>query len=194
MDDGRSREATAPTPGVGAEGTRFPRSDGGDSEVEALRATREEAREVLNYKLDLLDSLDDKATWTARTAVVVLGVLISGVGATGSSGVAAAGTWVFAFGALGVTLLLGSVVVGVAAATDSEVNPGPGRSFRREVREERYDEREWNATLLDGYDEWIETAEDVTATNRSQLLVAQTSLVAAFLALVLAVGLSIMPQ
>lgn len=163
------------------------------SDAAALRATRAEAREVLNYKLDVLDSLDDKATWTARTAVVVLGVLISAAGLSGPSAVSTVGPWALALGTVGVGLLLCSVLVGVAAATDSEVNPGPGRSFRREVREEHYDEAEWNATLLDGYDEWIDTADDVTATNRTKLLAAQASLVAAILALVLAVGLSVMP-
>jgi hypothetical protein len=164
------------------------------SDVAALRATGAEAREVLNYKLDVLDSLDDKATWTSRTAVIVLGVLISTAGPTALSPVSAVGPWVFALGTVGVSLLLCWVLVGVAAATDSEVNPGPGRSFRREVRERQYDESEWNATLLDGYDEWIATADDVTATNRTQLLAAQVSLVGAILALVLAVGLSLMPQ
>lgn len=149
---------------------------------------------MLNYKLGVLDSLDDKATWTARTAVVVLGVLISGAGATGPSLVWTANPWSLAFGTLGVGLLLCSIVMGVAAATDSEVNPGPGRSFRREVRRERYEEWEWNTILLDGYDEWIDTADDVTATNRSQLLIAQWSLVLAFVVFVLAVGLSIVPQ
>lgn len=193
MDDGRSREATGPTPDVGVEGTRFPRGDGCDSEVEALRATREEARAILEYELRSLDELDDKAMRTVRTAVVVLGLILSVLGVTGPASVAGLPIWQFRLGALGVGFLVVAVLVGMVAATDTAVQPGPDAEFRREARTEAYTEREWLVIVLSGYDEWIETAKGATARNASRLLLAQVALVCAFLSLLAAVGLSVMP-
>lgn len=193
MADGSPPDPAGGPTGVGAEGTRFPGSAGGDSDVAALRATREEARAILEYELRSLDELDDKAMRTVRTAMVVLGLVVSVPGVAGPTSVAKLPSWSLRSGALGVGLLVVTVLVGTVTATDTAVQPGPDAGFRRETRTQTYTEREWLLVVLAGYDEWIETAKGATARNASRLLFAQVTLVCAFLSLLAAVGLSVVP-
>lgn len=55
----------------------------GESDIEALRVTRTEYRAVLDHQIALLNDLDAKAMWTARTAVFMLGILVSAAGIAG---------------------------------------------------------------------------------------------------------------
>lgn len=179
-----------------ADGSRFPAEAErrAPSDTAALRATREEARTILDHEIRLLNDLDDKAMRTVRTAVVTLGALISAAGLGGPSAVASVGAWPLRLFALGCVCLLVTILVGTVASTDSDVILGPNEAFRSEAKVGGYSETEWLVTLLDGYDAWIAYADEVASRNELRLFVAQVALFGAFLAFGAAVGLFIMMQ
>lgn len=147
------------------------------SDIEALRITRTEYRAVLDRQISLLDDLEDKAMWTARTAVILLGILVSGAGIAGRPGLVAlpvGATITFGFGAAG---LIVTIFVGVGVYTVSQPRFGVGDSHRREVTEMPYTEREWLVILLDDYGEWSGELEALNVENASQVFLTQTLLV-----------------
>lgn len=123
---------------------------------------------------------------------MTLGGLISAAGLAGPSAVASVGAWPLRLFAIGCVLLLVTILVGTVASTDSDVRLGPAAEFRSEARVGGYSETEWLVMLLDGYDERIEFTDDEVRANQLRLLVAQMTLVSAFVAFAAAVGLFIM--
>lgn len=81
----------------------------------------EESRRVLDHQINLIKTLDERAAWTLRIGVVLLGVLISAARLLGVSNVN-----VFGIGGVGsvlLSLLVGIIVYGVS---DLDVGPEPG--------------------------------------------------------------------
>lgn len=152
-------------------------SAGGDrTDTAALRLTREESRAVLDHRLAELTDLDDKAMWTMRTAVILLGILASAAGIAGQTTVTSRSPATSASFGLGILGLFLTLIVGVGTYSVSITTPGVGGSHRREVRTASYTEQEWLETLLDAYDEWIAEMERSTDENARLVFWAQALL------------------
>lgn len=124
------------------------------SDVEALRVTRAEYRTVLDHQIALLNELDSKAMWSARTAIILLGLLVTAFGIAGSpvlAGLPTGATIAFGAGSVGLAL---TVVVGVGTYTASMPRFGVGANHHEEIISSTYSEREWLELLLDEYDKW----------------------------------------
>ncbi|MFB6142502.1 MAG: hypothetical protein ABEJ30_04080 [Halorientalis sp.] len=189
---GRDREPT----GEGAEVEDLVPADPEDgplqappeTDYEVLVETRREARTVLDHRISLLNDLDDKAMRTVRTAVLVLGLIFSAAGVTGSEGIQRLSSWPLRFATLGVCGLFLTIVYGIVTYSDSETQLGPGRAFRREARTECYSKRQWLNLLLEGYDEWIDVVERVNERNAARLNRVQFSLITSLLCLLAALA------
>lgn len=162
--------------------------------VEALRDARRESRAALDHRVRLLYEIDEQAMRSVRTAVVTFGVLVSAVGIAGSAGRLHASVVTVALAVLGVLALFCSVFVGVGVASISATDFGIGSSYRRDVRDGSYSERDWLRAVLRGYDEWDAELEAVNRRKESYLFVSQALLLAALGLLAAAVGLSVMPH
>lgn len=155
----------------------------GGPDIESLRLTREESRVVLNHHLSLLNDLDDKAMRTVRTAVILLGILVSAAGISGVERLGALPVVVlFAFGS-GSVLLLVTAIIGVATYTLSDMSFGVGSDHRREVSEGNYSEEEWLLLLFEEYDRWSSEMAQVNQDNASRLFVSQAALIASLVLL-----------
>lgn len=151
------------------------RDDG--SAIEALRLTYVEYRAVLDHQLALVNELDDRVMWPSRTAVVLLGILISAFGLAGRSILVdlPIGTTVFfALGGLGLVL---TIFVGIGAYTVSNPNFGVDASHRRELQERPYTEREWLNLMLDEFEQWSHEMEAINAKNAQHVFQTQTLLI-----------------
>jgi hypothetical protein len=140
------------------------------SAIEALQSTREESRAVLDQQVTALSTIDDIAMRNARTAIIVLGIVASVALAVAQQ--TAGGSipaLVLVVGTAGVVALLGAILFGIGTVSITTAEYGIGASYRAELREEDYTEREWLETLLAGYDEWT-AAMDVTIVQNVQLL------------------------
>lgn len=106
---------------------------------------------MLRERISLLREIDDKAMRTVRTAVVVLGLVVSANRLSPSQ--PDLGTLAGQLGLLGSALLTTAVVVGTYTYAVSDVDFGVGSDHRREVRREAYTQREWLQFQLGEYDE-----------------------------------------
>src|SRR6056297_198841 len=92
--------------------------------TKALRSACQESREVLDYQLSVQDDIDDKAIWSVRTAVLVLGLLLS-AGSLGDISQFLSFPWyVHGLAGFGIGLLLLSVYFGIGTYTMTETYPG----------------------------------------------------------------------
>lgn len=75
-------------------------------DIEVLRSACEESRLVLDHQLDVLGEIDDKAIWSVRTAVIVLGLVISAVSFADGSSIRTLQLPVFGFAVTGTLALV----------------------------------------------------------------------------------------
>ncbi|GAA0304136.1 hypothetical protein [Halarchaeum salinum] len=150
--------------------------DSEEPDIEALRLTLKESRRVMDHQIDLFDEIDDKAMRSVRTAVIVVGFIVSALGIAGPDAATNVGRYALSFGVLGVFSLLTTVFAGIGTYVVSDVPYGIGRSYREDVRDGGYTEKEWVEKLLDGYDEWTQELEEEENRNRRYLDVTQFSL------------------
>lgn len=160
------------------------------SDIEALRITLAEYRVVLDHQIDLLNDLDDMAMWTSRTAVILLGILVSGAGIAGRLVLVSLppGAMIsFGIGGLGLVV---TIFAGVGVYTVSQPRYGVTDSHHREVTEMPYTEREWLGLMLEEYDEWSDELAVLNAENARLVFLTQTLLVGSLATLFVATILS----
>lgn len=128
-----------------------------DSSV--LESACDESREVLDYQLSVQEDIDDKAIWSVRTAVLVLGLLLSAGSLGGVSQFLVLPWYVHGLAGSGVTLLLLSVFFGIGTYTMTETYPGISHQQRIRAQQENYDYEEWKLHLLLNY-QWSITGQE----------------------------------
>lgn len=143
-------------------------SDGVSTEthVESLEVVREESRHVLTEQLELLSDIDDKAMRSVRTALILVGLVVSAVQISGGpDSVSNLGRAAFTAGATGVILLLCSILTGIYTYAVSDPPLGIGETHRRDVLDGGYSHHEWLRLQVSEYDEWTETAAEMNDRN-----------------------------
>lgn len=135
--------------------------NGGGPDIEALRVTREESRSVLDHQLALLNDLDDNATRTVWTAVI----LSTAAGVAGVNGLRTLPPDVLNLFAGDAIYFLSSAVIGVSAYTASDLSMGIGPGHREEVFAREYPESEWLELLIAEYDQWFVSMRSTNARN-----------------------------
>lgn len=158
--------------------------------IGTLRSACGESRAVLDHEIDILNDIDDKAVWTVRTAVLVVGLVVSAASITGNRGLSLP-TPVKVSAGLGVSVLLGAMVSGVMTYAISAPEPGISAQYRAAVLDGTIPEAQWRRELLDGYDRWIAQMQDVNEKNGYYLFVTQTLLLLGVVLLSVAGGLTI---
>jgi len=159
---------------------------------ETLRLTRDEARSILDHRLEWLSETDDKAMRTVRTAVIVLSIIFSAAGIAGEEALNRIPRIPFVLSSIGVVGLFLTIIYGIYTYSDSETVYGPEPALRREVLDYEYSERQWLVMLLNGYDEWIDVMERVNKRNAKHLSRVQYLLVLSLFFLLLALGAIVM--
>lgn len=130
------------------------------ADTEVVESACEESREVLNHQLSIQEDIDDKAIWSVRTAVLVLGLLLS-AGSLGNLSQFLRLPWyVHGLAGSGMSLLLLSVFFGVGTYTMTETYPGTDHQLRIGAHQGDYDYDEWQSRLLLNY-QWSITGQEV---------------------------------
>jgi Na+/H+-dicarboxylate symporter len=156
-----------------------------------LRSACEESRAVLDDQLSELSDIGDRALWTFRTAVIVLGVVasIASLGDARTFERLHVGLRAVAVG--GVLSLLAACFYGFGTYFMADRVRGVGQSLRQRAHAGTVSEAEWRRTLLAGYDSWIAEMEHISDTYAGHLFRAQSALLAGVFALTLGAILSI---
>lgn len=100
-----------------------------ESHPEAYESMVSESRRVLDHQIGFLNQMDDAALRTVRTAVIVIGIVVSVAGLAPDQPDGGLSVVSFALGGLGVASLLGSIVLGVYTFRRSDATLGPSRDF-----------------------------------------------------------------
>lgn len=144
--------------------------------------TYQEARNVLDAQRQTLAEIDDKALRTVRLTAVLLGLFIA-AGRIGGPGL-----FDPYLSAIGTILLFGSIVVGIATYSESDIFLGPNRRYVEQLTANSFVGTEWHADYLMTAAFWIdENAEDIHWNGRL-LTVTQVLLVLGLGALTLAIA------
>jgi hypothetical protein len=152
-------------------------SDGTD-DLRVVKSACEESREVLDHLLAVQDDVDDKAIWSVRTAVLVIGLLLS-AGTLGNLPQFLTLPWyVHGLAGFGVASLVLSVFLGIGAYTITEASPGISHQRRMEAYQRKYAEHEWQRQLLHGYQSWIDEQETWNERNGYYLFLTHLFLLA----------------
>ncbi len=144
--------------------------DGGWSDPR-LETTYHEARAVLEAQNETVADVDDKAMWTVRVTVILVGLIVSAVEFTGGS---VDHLWL----TIGSGMYFGSLVAGVLTYSESELYSGPKRTYVDQLRRDRFEDRAWQQDLLATYGEWIEANRREVRRAGRLLLLTQVLLIA----------------
>lgn len=146
-------------------------------DIETLRLTHQEARDVLDHQINTVNDIDDKASHTLRLNILLLGLLltISSLFVSNQSIPGIARFWSPAI-ALGLLFTGGSIVTALWAYTSTQVQVGPDPADVERLRTNRYSEREWLVLLLRSYAAWMAQNERANRRDGFTLFVSHTLL------------------
>jgi hypothetical protein len=161
------------------------------SDVEVLRSACEESRVVLDDQLRELSTIGDKALWTVRTSMMVLGVVTSAASLGDARTLRQLHTGIQLLGLAGVGMLLTASVYGLGTYFGATRARGISPSYRNEARNGGLSEQEWRLGLLSGYDRWTQEMEAITDRYGTHLFRAQSVFILGVVAFVLTAVLSI---
>lgn len=144
--------------------------------------TYREARNVLDAQRETITDIDDKALRTVRLTAVLLGLFV----AAGRLG----GPTLFdpRLAAVGVILLFGSIVTGIATYSESDLFLGPNRRYVEQLATDSFVGTEWHTDFLMTAAVWIGANADDIRWNGQLLTLTQGLLVLGLGALTLAVA------
>ena len=150
-------------------------SDGGMS-PDPLEIARRESRAVLNERIRTGRRLEDEARQSARTAVIVLGVLVGAAGIVGAQRLVRIEPIALGLFGVGAILLLTCQYIGLIRVGGEEFVYGIG-DVHRDSAVKRDLRSDYLKELLDAYNQWnVEMADRQAELNRS-LFVAHMSLI-----------------
>jgi len=127
-----------------------------EHDLEALRITHEEARAVIDHQIDAIDDVDDKAAYSLRLNILLLGLLltISSI-IVGNQSTPSIQTFINPIMGIGVVCSGFSIVSAIWAYTSTRTETGPGPNDLELHLEEKFDEEEWLEILVRNYPRWI---------------------------------------
>lgn len=145
----------------------------GSSDVEVLRSACVESQAVLDDQLQELSDIGDKAIWTVRSAVLVLGLVVSAASLGDTETVRTLPPTVTLFVGSGVLSLVVACVYGLGTYFGMDRISGVGAAHRTLAEHGELDERTWRLALLREYDKWIVETEATTDQYGTHLFRAQ---------------------
>lgn len=161
------------------------------SDVAVLQSACEESRAVLDDQLRELSTIGDKALWTVRTSMIVLGVVTSAASLGDTRTLRQLHIGIQLLGLSGVGMLLSASVYGLGTYFGATRARGISPSYRQQARTGGLSEQDWWLGLLTGYDRWTAEMEAVTDRYGTHLFRAQSVFIFGVVAFVLTAVLSI---
>ncbi|MFC7081710.1 hypothetical protein [Halorussus caseinilyticus] len=159
------------------------------SATEALENAVEESRREYDKRVETMEEIDDKAMRSVRTAVILVGLVVSGVSVGGPGAISGFSLLPVVLGALGVVSLVVSILFGVGAYSATQYPTGIGETHRNDVITGAYSHDEWFVNMIDEYDEWSEELAEETAKNLRYLEVVQLLLSIGVVSLLVSAGM-----
>lgn len=145
--------------------------------TETLEFTCSEAREVTDHQIATMNDLDDKAMWTLRLIVLVLGLVMTGLSVAIRADLPMLGRFVNQFTGAGFFFLVVSATLSVVVYSSGKLTAGPGPDDIELLLHEGYERPEWQRLVLTGYRDWMRTNQTSIRRDATVLALCQTFLV-----------------
>ncbi|SDD46549.1 hypothetical protein [Natrinema hispanicum] len=155
-----------------------------DSDEEALRAARKDARESLDQTISLIHDIDETAMVTLRLDLLILGLILTAITSVPSTLRLANLASIF-----GISCIILSAIVALLTNVGSDYQTGISGDYLREFQEASWTEREWNEWMIREYSSWLEDAREMASGDARALLITQLLLGLGFLSLFFGIGL-----
>lgn len=146
------------------------------SATEALENTVEESRREYDKKVETIEEMDGKAMRSVRTAVILVGLVVSAVSVSGPGAVGQLSVLSIIVGGPGVVALVVSIIFGIGVYSTTEYPTGIDSDHRADVITGGYSREKWLVHLLDEYDEWSDKLADEISENTRHFELVQVSL------------------
>ena len=146
------------------------------SATEALEKAVEESRREYDKKVETMEEIDDKAMRSVRTAVILVGLVVSAVSVSGLGAVGQLSVLSILVGGPGVVALVVSIIFGIGVYSTTEYPTGIDSDHRADVIPGGYSREEWLVHLLDEYDQWSDKLADEISQNTRYFELVQVSL------------------
>lgn len=138
---------------------------GPDRNLEPLKSACLGSREALNHVNTTLDDIADKGVWTARTAVIVLGIVVSAVSIGPPLSPSTPSDNLLLLAGFAICFLFLAILLGLGLYLRTENEEGIGDSARERVLRDTISRDDYWIGLLRGYREWIRVMD--TRTDRA---------------------------
>lgn len=103
------------------------------ADIDALRTAERASEREYDKLVASVEEIDDKAMRTVRTTVIILGFVVSAIGISGPEALGEISVLPVFFGAWGVTMLLVSVMLGIATYAVTTYDAGVGPEYRETI-------------------------------------------------------------
>lgn len=145
----------------------------GDPDIGSLRTTHDEAREVINLQIETINNIDNKAAYTLRLNIIIVGVLLT-IASLLTGNEPTPGLERFPNSAVLVGNLFSafSFVASLWTYTSTKKETGPGPTDLTRLRKHEYNEKRWLKVLLKAYASWMKKNEDVNRRDSMALFLA----------------------
>lgn len=122
------------------------------------RTLQQEAHRTIEGQVDWIREIDEKATKTLRFNTILLGLIVPALSfAVQYEIVSEIRAFYTLHIALGVVCLLGSTALAGVTYTSSNIEAGVSSSDIRTAKSENLSDKEIHDTLIDSYEQWIES-------------------------------------
>lgn len=126
-----------------------------EHDLEALRTTQSEVRDVLDHQIQTFNDVDNKAARTFRLNAILLGLLVTAASFVGQADIVSFDSVINEWTLGGVVLLTTSFITAVLTYTKSNIETGVGPNDVERLIRKRYSEKEWLILLLRSEAEWM---------------------------------------
>lgn len=151
----------------------------------------EESRRSFHRQIEQLKDIDEKAMRSVRTAVVVIGFVVTAVGIATRNGHVSFGVGPTLFTGFGVFFLAVTVVIGVGTSSVTEYRTRLSDVEYARVEQPTGSSRGSNAELVRIYRSWLNTTEDELSESAAFLTATLTALMFGVLSLLTAAALAV---
>lgn len=148
-------------------------------DTDALELTYEDAQRVLDYQVEQIKDIDDKAATTIRFDVLLLGIVLTAASITVRTNEVALSQFTNLLVGTGIVSLVSSLVAAIYTYTDTESIVGLDAGDIHRFLDRRYDVSNWRVILLTSSAHWIKQNEALNQANARGLFASHILLVSA---------------
>lgn len=139
-----------------------------NSDDEALRAARDDARASLDQTISQIEQIDQTALVTLRISLIITGLILTAV--TSVPATFRLGNWI---SIAGFCLVVLSAAASLVTNMGSDYPTGIGADYLEDFQRASWEQYEWNEWMVREHATWLEDAQEMATGNARALFITQ---------------------